>query len=106
MIDEILKLLSTERGEGLLVFGSSRDEGFFMAEHASALMYIATFQRLQREWRGNCKSRLMTLTLGGDVVYDLRRVKCMTFDGVWATDFARTRMSYDAWAMVQSRLRQ
>lgn len=105
MIEEIIKVLSTERGEGLLIFGSQRDEGFWMVEHAPHLMAVATFQRMQREWRGKCKSIVMTITLSSDPHHDLRRVRGMLYDSVWATSFAQSRMSIGVWDMVQSRLR-
>lgn len=105
MIEEIIKVLSTERGEGLLIFGSQRDEGFWMVEYAPSLMAVATFQRLQREWRGKCKSRVMTITLSVDPHHDLRRVRGMLYDTVWATSFAQSRMGIGDWAVVQSRIR-
>jgi hypothetical protein len=106
MIEEIAKLLLAERQEGLLLFGSLNDKGYWMAEHAHALMTIAAFHRVQREWRGPAKSRVITMVLGPELGCDVaRRVRGMMFDCVWATGLARDRMNRDDWSAVMSRLR-
>lgn len=105
MIEEIIKVLNTDCGAGLLIFGSQRDEGLWMVEHAPHLMAVATFNRMQREWRGPCKSRVTTITLNGEPHHDIRRVRGMVYDAVWSTNFARSRMSVGDWGTVKSRIR-
>jgi hypothetical protein len=107
MIEDLTRLLLAERQDGLLIFGSSRDEGYWMAEHAPALMAVATFHRMQREWRGPNKSRVITMVLGSDIAHDIaRRVQGMSFNEIWGTRLAHERMTNEQWNMVKSRKRR